>query len=149
MMLKETISKDLTQAMKRGDAMRVSVLRMVLASMRNKEIEKRVETLNDEDALTVLGMEARKRKESVVSYEQGGRKELAQREGQELAILKTYLPEEASQHDIREAVKAAMVKTGATGLKDMGKVIGAAMATLKGRADGASVQRIVKEGLGN
>lgn len=148
-MLKEKISSDLTQAMKRGDQMRVSVLRMVVASIRNKEIEKRIEALDDQDVTTVLGTEARKRKESIISYEQGGRDELASHEKQELAILKGYLPEEASEDEIRKAVQAAIAQTGAAGPKDMGKAMGKAMAALKGRADGTVVQRMVKEELGS
>ena len=147
-MLKEKISNDLTQAMKRGDAMRVSVLRMVVAAIRNKEIEKRIETLSDEDVLAVLATEARKRKESVASYQQGGRQESAEHELQELEVLKMYLPEEANEDDIRISVKAAIAQTGATGIKDMGKIMKEAMAVLKGKADGTLVQRIVKEELG-
>jgi len=148
MLLKEKISTDLTQAMKRGDVMRVSVLRMVVAAIRNKEIEKRIDILADTDVSAVLATEARKRKESVTSYEQGSRQELAERERQELEILKDYLSEQASEDDIRKVVKTTIADMGATGPKDMGKVMGAVMAALKGKVDGATVQRIVKEELG-
>lgn len=147
-MLKSGLVSDLKSAMKRGDAARVSVLRMALAALHNKEIEKRVEKLSDDEELQVLATEARKRKEAIEGYERGGRAELAEKERGELAVLKSYLPQEASEEEIRRAVKEAITKTGAVSPKDMGKVMGAAMASLKGRADGAMVQRTVKEELG-
>ena len=147
-MLKEKITNDLKEAMKRGDSAVVSVLRMALAAIRNKEIEKRTENLPDEDAGQILATEARKRKEAIASFEGGGRTELAEKEKAELAIIKTYLPEEATEDEIRGAVKDAIVKTDAKGPKDMGKVMGVAMGALKGRADGAMVRKAVTELLG-
>lgn len=147
-MLKEKITGDLKDAMKRKDQTVVSVLRMVLAAIQNKEIEKRVAELGDEDMQRVLATEARKRKESIASFEQGGRQELVEKENGELAIIKTYLPEQASLDEIRKVVKDTIASTGAQGPKDMGKVIGAVVGLLKGRADGSAVQGIVKEELG-
>jgi len=146
-MLKEKITGDMKDAMKRGDSAAVSVLRMLISAIRNKEIEKRLGHLSEDDAQSVLATEARKRKESVASYTAGGRAELAEKEQSELAIIKTYLPEEASEEEIKKAVKDAIAKTGATGPKDMGKVMGAAMGMLKGRADGTQVQKIAGEAL--
>ncbi|MDO8558024.1 MAG: GatB/YqeY domain-containing protein, partial [bacterium] len=148
MALKEKIKTDLKEAMKRGDTAVVSVLRMALSAMQNKEIEKRVENLADAEAERVLATEGRKRKDSIVSFEQGNRPELAQKEREELAVIKAYLPEEASAQEIQKAVKEAIIKTGAQNLKDMGKVMGVAMSVLEGRADGTEVQRITKEELG-
>lgn len=143
-MLKEKITSDLRDAMKRSDVGAVSVLRMVLAAVRNKEIEKRVQDLSDEETLQVLATEARKRKEAIAGFAQGGRSEQAEKESQELSVLKGYLPQEATEEEIRKVVQDAIAKTGATNAKDMGRVMGAAMHTLKGRTDGAVVQRMVK-----
>jgi uncharacterized protein len=148
-MLKEKLTADLKDAMKKQDALRLSTLRMVLAAIRNKEIEKRLSEMPDEEIIQVLSTEARKRKESVVSYESAGRQELADKEKQELAVIKTYLPEEASEDEIRKIVKETAAKIGASSIKDMGKVMGGTMAALKGRAEGGAVQKIVKEVLGS
>ncbi len=147
-MIKEKISEDLKAAMKAGEAAKVSTLRMAIAAIRNKEIEKRTESLSDDDALQVLSTEARKRKESVLSFESAGRTELAEKEKAELEVLKGYLPADASQDEIRKIVKETIAKLGAAGPKEMGKVMGASMSELKGRADGSQVQAIVKEELG-
>ena len=144
-MLKEKIKTDMKEAMKRGDAAVVSVLRMLLAALQNKEIEKRTDSLAEEEVLQVLTTETRKRKESVLGFEKGNRPELAEKEKKELAVIKAYLPEDASEEEVRKAVKEAIAKTGAQGPKDMGKVMGMAMGVLKGRTDGDAVQRMVKE----
>ncbi len=136
------------EAMKRGDAAVVSVLRMLLAALQNKEIEKRTDSLAEEEVLQVLTTETRKRKESVLGFEKGNRPELAEKEKKELAVIKAYLPEDASEEEVRKAVKEAIAKTGAQGPKDMGKVMGMAMGALKNRAEGNTVQQIVKEVLG-
>ena len=145
MSLKERLVGDLKEAMKRGDTAVVSVLRMLLAPIHNKEIEKKTESLSDTEVQQVLATEARKRKESVLSYTQGDRPELARKEQEELVLIKTYLPKEASEEEIRKAVKEAIAKIGAASPKDFGKVMGMAMGSLKGKADGNVVQKIVKE----
>lgn len=148
-MLKEKLTADLKEAMKRHDQNVVSVLRMMLSALKNKEIEKRVEALLEDEMLQVLTTEARKRKESITSYQQGGRSDLAEIEKRELGIIKAYLPEEASEDEIRQAVKEVIAGMGASAdAKAMGKVMGAVMGRFKGRADGTAVQNIVKKELG-
>lgn len=145
MLLKEKIINDLKNAMKRGNQTIVSVLRMALSAIRNKEIEKRIENLGDGEVQEILATEARKRKEAILSFEQGERMDLAKKEKSELVVIKAYLPKEVSIDEIKKVVQETISNTGAEGSKDMGKVMGSVMATLKGRTDGSLVQRVVKE----
>ena len=103
--------------------------------------------LNDEEVVEVLSFEVKKRKDSIEQYEKGGRPELAQKEQEEIKILMGYMPEQMSEEAIRDEVKKTVNQTGASGPRDMGKVIGAVMAKVKGKADGQVVSRIVKEEL--
>jgi len=144
-MLAERINSDLKDAMKRGDSAVVSVLRMLIAAVRNKEIEKKTRPLSDEAVIDVLATEVRKRKEAVEGFEKGGRRQMADKERAEIDVVKKYLPEEASDDEIRNAVRAAIAKFGASGPKDMGKVMGEVMPAFKGRADGTAVGRIARE----
>ena len=145
-MLKEKLQNDMKEAMKAGDALRRMVLSLVLSAVKNKEIEKRSE-LTDEEIVDVLSSEVKKRKESIESYEKGGREELAQKERDELNVLMEYMPEQMSEDEIRTEAKKAIAETGAKEIKEMGKVLGVLMPNLKGRADGQTVSRIVKEEL--
>jgi len=145
-MRKEKLQNDMKAAMKAGDANKRLVLSLVMSAVKNKEIEKRSE-LTDEDLTSIISSEAKKRKESVEIYEKAGREELARKERDELAILMEYMPEQVSIEDVRLEVRKTINELGASGSKDMGKVIGAAMLKLKGRADGQTVSRIVKEEL--
>lgn len=151
-MLKEKISKDIKNALKTGDAQRRLVLSLVSSAIKNKELQKRaksgkVEELNDEEILEVISSEAKKRKESIEIYEKAGREELAQKERDELNILMEYMPEQMSEDDIRIEAKKAIEETGAKNIKEMGKVLGILMPKFRGRADGQTVSRIVKEEL--
>jgi len=112
----------------------------------NKEKEKG-ETISDEEAMDVLQTEAKKRREAIEAFEKGGRPELAEKEKKELEILKTYLPEQLSAKEIQDFVTQAIEKTGATSMQDIGKVMGALMPQVKGKADGNLVSKIVKEKL--
>ena len=103
--------------------------------------------LTDEEVVEVLSFEVKKRKDSIEQYEKGGRPELAQKEQEEIKILMGYMPEQMSEEAIRDEVKKTVNQTGASGPRDMGKVIGAVMAKVKGKADGQVVSRIVKEEL--
>lgn len=119
---------------------------MVLAAIKNKEIEKRSE-LSDDDTVVVIASEIKKRKDSVEQFEKGGRPELAEGEKKEAETLMAYMPEQMSEDAIREEIKKAIASTGASGPKDMGKVIGAVMTKVKGKADGTLVSNLVKEEL--
>ena len=152
MTLKEEVQQDTKDAVKKKEELKVSVLRLLSAAILNKEKEKRYKSgegkevqLTDEEITDVIVAEAKKRKEAIVDYEKGGRKELAEKEKKELGILKNYLPEQLSEEEIKKIVKAAIEKVGAKELKDMGKVMQELAPQTKGKADGSLVSKIVKE----
>ena len=131
------------------DALRVSVLRMVMAAILNKEKEKGSDAgeLTDEVVLEIVSSEAKKRKDSIEQYEKGERRDLAEKEKEELGILSAYLPEQMSEEEVRKIVKEKISQLGAAGARDTGKVMGALMSDLKNKADGAVVKRIVEKEL--
>jgi uncharacterized protein len=144
MTLTKQIVSDLTAAMKAQDAGRTSTLRMVKAAMMNRQIEKGSE-LDDEDMQKLLRSLVKQRRDSIEQYEKAGRQELVNKEKAEIDVIETYLPQAASQEEIEQAVTAAIAETGATSMKDMGKVMRAAQAALAGKnADGKLVSEIVK-----
>src|SRR3989338_167741 len=145
-MLKEKLQQDLKDALKSGDSRKRMVLGMVIAAVKNKEIEKRSE-LGDEEIVAVITSEVKKRRDAVAQYEKGGRPELAEQEKQETNILMGYMPEQMPEEQIRAEVKKAIAETGAKDVKEMGKVLGALMPKVKGKADGQLVSQIVKEEL--
>jgi hypothetical protein len=132
MTLTERIQKDLTDAMKLKDELRLSVLRMVKSALKNKEIEK-IRPLDEAESLQVLQTLVKQRKESVEQFTKGGRMELADKETREIAIIETYLPAGASEADLDKAIEAAIAETGATSPKQMGAVIKSAKALLSGK----------------
>jgi uncharacterized protein YqeY len=148
MSLKQQIISDLTASMKAQDSARTSTLRMVKAGVVNREIEKGGE-LDDDEMAKLLRSMVKQRKDSVEQFEKGGRPELAAKEQAEIEVIEGYLPQGASAEEIEQAVNAAITETGATSMKDMGKVMKAAQATLAGKnADGRTVSEIVKAKLG-
>jgi uncharacterized protein len=147
MSLSEQIVSDLTAAMKAQDAQRTSTLRMVKAAMMNRKIEKGGD-LTDDDVQKLLRSLVKQRRDSIEQYEKAGRQELVDKETAEIAVIETYLPQAASAEEIEQAVAAAIAETGATSMKDMGKVMKAAQAALSGKnADGKQVSEIVKSKL--
>ena len=144
MNLREQIVKDLTTAMKAQDANRTSTLRMVKAAMMNRQIEKGSE-LDDDDMQKLLRSLVKQRRDSIEQYEKAGRQELVDKEKAEIDVIETYLPQAASQEEIEQAVSAAIAETGASSIKDMGKVMKAAQTALAGKnADGRVVSELVK-----
>ncbi|MBP6003504.1 MAG: GatB/YqeY domain-containing protein [Pyrinomonadaceae bacterium] len=144
MSLQETIISDLTAAMKAKDADRLSVLRMVKANLMNRKIEKGGE-LTDDEVTKALQSLVKQRRDSIESYENAGRAELAAKEAAEIAFIEVYLPQAATAEEIDAAVTAAVAETGASSMKDMGTVMKAAMAHLTGKsADGRMVSEAVK-----
>jgi hypothetical protein len=144
MSLKERIVSDLTASMKAKDASRTSTLRMVKAAMMNREIEQGGE-LTDEEMTKALQSLVKQRRDSIEQYEKGGRPELADKERAEIEVIEAYLPQAASEQEIEQAVASAINETGATSIRDMGKVMKAAQARLAGRsADGRVVSELVK-----
>lgn len=151
-MLKERITDNLKEALKNKDVEKTGVLRMLIAALHNKEIEKKGKgqdsTLTDDDVVDVLLKEAKKRKESSELYKQGNREDLAQKELKELEIIQEYLPKQLSEQEIEKIVSEAIEKTGASSVKDMGKVMGEAAKETKGRADSKTISDLVKKKLG-
>lgn len=149
MSLSEKIAADLTAAMKSQDAPRVAVLRMAKSALKNHEIEKR-SALDDADAAKVLHGLIKQREDSVEHFAKAGRDELASKERAEIAVLRAYLPEEASAAEIEGAVEAAIAETGASSTKDIGKVMKTALAALAGLGkpiDGKKVNEAVRRRL--
>jgi uncharacterized protein len=150
MTLVERISEDLKASMKAQDAARTGVLRMAKAALMNREIEKKA-PLDDAEAVKVLHTLVRQREDSVFQFRKANRPELVRKEEAEIEVIKSYLPAEASDSDIDAAVEKAIAETGATSLKDMGRVMKAAIAALQasGRpADGKKVNEAVRRRLG-
>jgi uncharacterized protein YqeY len=148
MSLKQQIISDLTASMKAQDAPRTSTLRMVKAAVMNREIEKGGE-LEDEEMMKLLRSLVKQRRDSVEQYEKGGRQELADKEKTEIEVIEAYLPQAASRDEIEAAVAATIAETGASSLKDMGRVMKAVQPALAGKnADGRAVSEIVKAKLG-
>jgi uncharacterized protein len=147
MSLSKQIVSDLTAAMKAQDAPRTSTLRMVKAAMMNRQIEKGSE-LDDDDMQKLLRSLVKQRRDSIEQYEKAGRQELVDKETAEIAVIETYLPQAASQEEIEQAVTAAIAETGASSIKDIGKVMKATQAALTGKnADGRLVSEVVKSRL--
>ncbi|ACF45779.1 MAG: GatB/YqeY domain-containing protein [Prosthecochloris sp.] len=150
MSLKERINTDLKEAMKSGEKNRLNAIRSIRAALLEKEVSIRVggkAELTDEQELEVVISLAKKRKDSIQQYIDANRPELAETEKAELEILETYLPAQISHEEIEQTVMTIIAATGASSMKDMGKVMGAAMKELKGKADGGTVQEIVKSAL--
>jgi uncharacterized protein YqeY len=147
MSLKEQIISDLTAAMKAKDADRVGTLRMVKASLMNRQIEKGGE-LTDDEVQKALQSLVKQRRDSIEQYEKAGRPELAAKEAAEISVIDIYLPRAASEAEIAAAVEAAIQETGASSMKDMGTVMKAALSHLAGKsADGRIVSETVKSKL--
>src|SRR5215813_1357721 len=138
-MLSKQIVADLTTAMKAQDAARTSTLRMVKAAMMNRQIEKGAE-LDDEDMQKLLRSLVKQRRDSIEQYQKAGRQELVDKEQAEIDVIETYLPKAASQEEIEQVIAAVIAETGASSMKDMGKVMKAAQTALAGKnADGRLV----------
>jgi len=144
--LTEQLQADMKTAMRDGDTLRRDTLRMAIAAAQNVAKDKRA-PLTDEETLEVLGREVKKRRESIAAYESANRDDLAAKEQAEIDILTPYLPEQLGEDEIRALARGAVAASGATSPKDMGRVMSGLMPTVKGRADGKLVSRIVNEEL--
>jgi uncharacterized protein len=148
MSLTKQIVADLTSAMKAQDANRTSTLRMVKAAMMNRQIEKGSE-LDDDEMQKLLRSLVKQRRDSIEQYEKAGRQELVDKEKAEIDVIEVYLPQAASREEIEQAVAAAITETGATSMKDMGKVMKTVQTALAGKnADGRLISEVVKAKLG-
>jgi uncharacterized protein YqeY len=139
------IKGDLLKALKSGDSSQAEILRYILSAIHNAEIAKgKGKSLTEEELAQVLQKQAKQRQESIEAYKKGGRNDLAEKEKKELEIIKTYLPEQLSEEKVRQLAEEAVKKVGASGPKDIGRVMGALMPEVKGKADGAVVSKVVK-----
>ncbi len=145
-MLKEQIGQDMKTAMKGGDKRRLGVIRLILAAIKQVEVDERRE-LSDDDVLTVLNRMVKQRRDSLKQYRDAGRDELAEQESYELQVIATYLPEQLGEEEIAALVDEAIASTGAASMKEMGKVMGALKPRLEGRADMGQVSAMVKQKL--
>lgn len=148
-MTKAQLQEQLKQAMLAKEEVKKSVLRMLLSAINYYEIQKGGAgyEATDEDVMTVIQREVKQRKDSIEQFTAGNRKDLADKEVEELKLLEIYLPEQMGEEEITKLVDEAIAQTGATSAADMGKVMGALMPKTKGKADGSLVSKIVKEKL--
>ncbi len=142
--LRQRLNNDLRQAMRAGDKVRVSVIRLVLAAMKNAEIARQA-SLEDSDILGVIAKEARQREESIQAFKQGNRQDLVTQEEAELAILQGYLPRQMTRDEIIAEARRVIAEVGAQGLGDKGKGMPKLIAQLKGKADGREIYAVVTE----
>lgn len=161
-MLKQQIQDDTKNALKSGDSFSLGVLRMALSAINAKEKEKRYKiskedseikeqelmqsaALTEDEIISVISSEIKKRKDAIVLYEKGNRPELAEQEKKEIEVLQKYLPEQLSQTELRKLIEQAIEKTGAKEVKDMGKIMADLMPKVKGRADNSEISKMIKE----
>jgi uncharacterized protein YqeY len=142
--LKQRLTDDLKQAMKGGDTLKRSALRLLMASIHNAEIAKRA-ALDDTDILGIIAKEVRQHQESIESFKQGNRRDLVDKEEAEMAVLQGYLPQQMTREEVVEAARKIIVEVGAQGPADKGKVMPKIIAQLKGRADGREINAVVTE----
>ncbi|MGA8943116.1 MAG: GatB/YqeY domain-containing protein [Thermoactinomyces sp.] len=141
------LDQDMKLALKNKDKIRLSTIRMLKSAIKKEEIDKK-HSLNDDEVIAVIMREVKQRKDSIAQYEKAGRDDLADKEKAEVEVLSAYLPEPLSDEELKDLVKQVIQEVGATSKADMGKVMGAVIPRVKGRADGRKVNRIVQEMLG-
>src|ERR1700679_3753076 len=144
--LRETISAQMKEAMKAGDKTRVGALRLIMSALKDREIEARGagKIVSQADELALLTKMMKSRQESAAIYAEAGRKELAEQENAEIAVIGEFLPKQMDEATVIAAAKAAIASTGATSIKDMGKVVNALKAAHPGEMDFAKASAIVK-----
>jgi len=144
--LKERLGRDLREALKSGDRLKTSVLRLLTAAIKNREIEKRGE-LSEQEIVQAIVSSCKLRKEAIEQYRKGGRQDLVAREEAELRLLESYLPPALSADELRRKVDDAIVAASASSVHDLGKVMAILMPQLAGRADGKVVSEMVRDAL--
>ncbi len=146
-MLSQRIREDMKTAMKAGEKRRLGVIRLILAAIKQREVDERIE-LDDTQVLAVLDKMVKQRRDSIEQFEKAGRNELAEQESFEIEVLQGYMPEALSEAEIDAMIAEAMAGTGAVSLRDMGKVMGQLKPKIQGRADMGAVSALVKQRLG-
>jgi uncharacterized protein len=150
MSLKERIGEDIKTAMKAKDKIRLETVRSIKKAILEKEVALRpqgIDSLSEEHEIELLSQQAKQRRDSIEQFQNAGRDDLADKESQELAIIETYLPEQVSDSELEAIIDEIIASSGATSVKDLGKVMGPAMKQLKGKADGKKIQGLVKSKL--
>jgi uncharacterized protein YqeY len=143
MSLKEKLMEDLKDAMKNKDELKKNTVTMIRAAIKQIEVDKRVE-LEDNEVIDIISKEAKKRKDALAEFEKAGREDLINQTNEELAIIKEYLPEPLSEEELTQIIVDTIAEVGAESMKDMGKVMQAVKAKTAGRADGKTINEIVK-----
>ncbi len=149
MALKQQIQKDLIEAMKAKDEIKLSALRMLKAAMLKFEVDKGINEMGDTEILTIIGKELKQRRDAADQFRNGNRMELAEKEEKEAVVLQAYMPPQLSEEEVVKLAKEAIAETSAVGRKDMGKVMAALMPKVKGMADGTLVNKVVGALLGS
>ena len=144
MSLKEELLSNMKEAMKSKDSVKLGAVRGVISAVKNQEIDLKKE-LSEEEILTIVSREVKKRKEAAVLYEKGNRPELKDKEIQEMKILQTYLPEQVSEKDLRRRIQEVIDETGAEGMKDFGKIMKTLVPEFKGKADNGLIKELANE----
>lgn len=144
MSLFQTLNKDMISSLKAGEKLRLSTLRMLISAVKMKQIDAKRD-LTDEEIISLIQTLIKQRNEAAKVYKEGGREELAQKEKDEIEFLKVYMPEQLSEEEVRAQIQKIKIDTGASSMGDMGSLMKASMAVLKGKADGSLVNKIVKE----
>ncbi|MED3563712.1 GatB/YqeY domain-containing protein [Bacillus xiapuensis] len=147
MSLLERLNNDMKQAMKNKEKDKLSVIRMVKASLQNEAIKLGKNELSEEQELTVLSREVKQRKDSLHEFDKAGREDLVDKLRTELSIVELYLPKQLSEEELSDIVKETIAETGATSKADMGKVMAAIMPKIIGKADGSLVNKLVQQHL--
>lgn len=140
---KEKLQNDLITAMKTRDELRTSTIRLAISAVKNIEIEKGRE-LTDEETTEVIAREVKRRREAIEGAEKAGRSDIAAKEAKEIEVLAVYLPEQLGENEIEQIVREVVLEVGAAGPKDRGRVMGALMPRVRGRADGKAVNQVVE-----
>ena len=146
-MLSQRIREDMKTAMKAGDKRRLGVIRLILAAIKQREVDERIE-LDDSQTLAVLDKMVKQRRDSIEQFEKAGRNELAEQESFEIEVLQAYMPEALGEEEIDAMIAEAIAGTGAASLRDMGKVMGQLKPKIQGRTDMGAVSALVKQRLG-
>jgi uncharacterized protein YqeY len=137
------IESQMKDAMRQKDCLKLSVLRMAIAAVRNNEIVKKVKKIEETDVLLVIQKMIREHKESISQFEKGGRADLVEKERKELEMLQSYVPKEMGEEEIASIVKTAIQESGLTSKADVGKIMKTVMEKVKGKSDGKTVNRIL------
>ena len=146
MSLKDQIQQDMKDAMRAKDKARLATIRLILAAIKQREVDERIE-LDDAQVIAVLDKMSKQRRESISQFEQAGRDDLIAQENAELEIIQPYLPEALGEDELNALIEAAMQATGASTIKDMGKVMGQLKPKIQGRADMGAVSALIKSRL--